>query len=538
MGELCWKCGALPKDIIASVDLREVPSQSSTYLLQSNDIPLETDIPFFRDIISCGQARMDQLDAQIDSLQSTLTKLTRTRGATAEYVRQHRAVISPLRRMPPELLCEIFALAWFSEEDEDTTNTARVPWYLGHICRSWRDAAVSYPPLWCSISTSSEGICPLAMMETQLARSGNALLRVFWRRVEFVDPRCLGLVVAQCGRWHSLCLDCTVANRVSDEDAGNSDGDTEGEDSSMLDWLSPTAGHLAHLERLELVAPNLDLVIPEVFSPASALRKVILTGRNFGTPSPSVSIPWAQLTHYRGSYTMAQHMEILKAAAPTLVECALGVEWIFAHPPEVVTFPHLRRLCVQSYTVLGHFTAPLLETLSSVGGACSITLLAFIRCSSCPLTKLAVTGCDFVDRLVPLLRELTALTCLLIGTLLSNDVTQANLFNALALPEVCPNLASFSFGYNPSIFHMSISDFAADPFFAMANSRLEPGRPCRLKYLRLVYSVCLNWHEDREREREPYIEADIKAQMGMLRDEGLDAALIDYDEFLGWGDFF
>ncbi|KAJ7629693.1 hypothetical protein DFH06DRAFT_1480258 [Mycena polygramma] len=39
-------------------------------------------------------------------------------------------------------------------------------------------------------------------------------------------------------------------------------------------------------------------------------------------------------------------------------------------------------------------------------------------------------------------------------------------------------------------------------------------------------------------DREPYIEADIKARLEMLRDEGLDAVLIDYDEFLGWGDFF
>ncbi|KAJ7629700.1 hypothetical protein DFH06DRAFT_1005704, partial [Mycena polygramma] len=154
MDTICSKCQAPAQEAVLDLPELEISRRLSD-LLQSNVAPLESDIPFIRNIVSGGQDRVDAFDAQIDSLQATLAQLIRRRAETAEYVRQHRAVISPVRRVPPELLCEIFALAWLSEDDENT-NTARVPWHFGHICRSWRDMAVSYPPLWCSISTSSE----------------------------------------------------------------------------------------------------------------------------------------------------------------------------------------------------------------------------------------------------------------------------------------------------------------------------------------------------------------------------------------------
>ncbi|KAJ7849452.1 hypothetical protein B0H13DRAFT_2402766, partial [Mycena leptocephala] len=89
-----------------------------------------------QDIVSEGQKWLDTLDVQIEALHTSIAELLRMRDGKAEHVRQHRAIISPIRRVPQELVCEILALTLSRDKrDEDR---ALQPRYLGHICRSWR----------------------------------------------------------------------------------------------------------------------------------------------------------------------------------------------------------------------------------------------------------------------------------------------------------------------------------------------------------------------------------------------------------------
>jgi hypothetical protein len=53
--------------IVLSLELSSSPD--FTHLLKSNDIPLNSDIPFIRNIISNGQTRLDELNDQIENLQ-------------------------------------------------------------------------------------------------------------------------------------------------------------------------------------------------------------------------------------------------------------------------------------------------------------------------------------------------------------------------------------------------------------------------------------------------------------------------------------
>ncbi|KAJ7908577.1 hypothetical protein B0H13DRAFT_1481435, partial [Mycena leptocephala] len=112
-----------------------------------NDLPLHSEIPFIRDIITDGQNRADALDIEIRHLEATLVKLVRQRDENAECVRQHRVVLHPIRRVPPELICEIFA--WTLDHVSGNDGVAnKPPWHVGHICRSWRFYASAYPQLW------------------------------------------------------------------------------------------------------------------------------------------------------------------------------------------------------------------------------------------------------------------------------------------------------------------------------------------------------------------------------------------------------
>ncbi|KAJ7888089.1 hypothetical protein B0H14DRAFT_2219941, partial [Mycena olivaceomarginata] len=83
---------------------------------------------------------------QVDALEAAIARLTRKRDEIAENIRQHRAILSPIRRVPPELVCEILVLSLSSDDDRDIANEP--PWHLGHICRFWRHCVLACPALW------------------------------------------------------------------------------------------------------------------------------------------------------------------------------------------------------------------------------------------------------------------------------------------------------------------------------------------------------------------------------------------------------
>ncbi|KAJ7087457.1 hypothetical protein C8R44DRAFT_687293, partial [Mycena epipterygia] len=119
-------------------------------LLESNDIPLDSEIPAIRKIISDNQARVDTLNARIDALRIAMEELIAERDPIHEYVRKLAAVISPVRRMPSDVMGQIFALTLPHTRGlgEAFKRVNWAPWRLGLICRSWRNWAVTDPFLW------------------------------------------------------------------------------------------------------------------------------------------------------------------------------------------------------------------------------------------------------------------------------------------------------------------------------------------------------------------------------------------------------
>ncbi|KAJ7852578.1 hypothetical protein B0H13DRAFT_2673865 [Mycena leptocephala] len=404
------------------------PLLDLTQLLTSNDVPIDSDVPVI----------------QISSLKTCgATSKARREGGN---VRQHRAIISPVRRVPHELICEIFALTLSSGMLDDEDRALQPPWYLGHICRSWRHAAVSFCPLWSSItippSLSSSDSRLLPAIEAQLLRTANASLDMGWSDVQDdINPRLLDIVFPHCSRWRSLRIQVTALY-----------------EDRQLSWLHPVRGHLDRLEKLEVISTR-DTFIPDVFSNAPKLREVILTGEvlypHRFSPT-SIVIPWEHITHYRGAYPAARHLEILRAA-PNLLECVVGIiDFVDFHPDvdPTVIIPRLRRLCVEEDRFLLHLTAPLLEELSSEWFE-PPSLLSFVQRSSCTLKKLALIRCRIPDDIVTVLRNIPSITDLLLVMEYSenedNEDTfgqeQIDLFSAMHISgtpaDICPNLTSF-----------------------------------------------------------------------------------------------
>ncbi|KAJ6594771.1 hypothetical protein B0H19DRAFT_1096672 [Mycena capillaripes] len=160
MAQFFLNCGAPPSTLPLLLDPpSEAFSPDLTHLLTSNNPPLESEIPSVCAVISEGEDRIRPLDAHIDALKAqiqdlrdSLTQFVRRRNEAAEYVRQRRAILSPVQRLSPELIYEILGLTWASSCLEDEDRVPEPTWYLGHICGPWRLCALSYPTLWSSIT--------------------------------------------------------------------------------------------------------------------------------------------------------------------------------------------------------------------------------------------------------------------------------------------------------------------------------------------------------------------------------------------------
>ncbi|KAJ7131336.1 hypothetical protein C8R44DRAFT_978220 [Mycena epipterygia] len=116
-------------------------SSRLVHLFESNDTPLDSEIPDICQNISDNQARVDALNAQIDMLRpvrpALMEALIAERDEGEELVLKLATVVSPVRRVPPEIMYGIFALTLPHTRrlvilsDNDTSSVSpllHIPW--------------------------------------------------------------------------------------------------------------------------------------------------------------------------------------------------------------------------------------------------------------------------------------------------------------------------------------------------------------------------------------------------------------------------
>ncbi|KAJ7696640.1 hypothetical protein B0H14DRAFT_2418418, partial [Mycena olivaceomarginata] len=128
------------------VDKPVDPSTISRDVLDTNNTPFETTIPSIREFVSRGSVRRAFLDAKIGSLKAELDKLLEERNLLDTEIRKHEGALSPLRRIPPEILSLILTLA--SPFTASVMNIEDGPWALSAVCGQWRSIVLAQPRLW------------------------------------------------------------------------------------------------------------------------------------------------------------------------------------------------------------------------------------------------------------------------------------------------------------------------------------------------------------------------------------------------------
>lgn len=450
-----------------------------SHILFTNYAPNASETAQIIEFCSKPEAELAKLDLEIRKLQQALEDLTRQRNDIQDVVDSHRALLSPVRRVPVEILQNIFVLCRHAERNP-AMDESEAPLLLGRICRSWREICIGTAELWSSLHlvgydgftsdlTSATNVTSENMerLVVWLERSGDVPLNISL----FIPPhydspsppsQFLAAILPYAHRWRCIDLispesDLTVFRELKSNDV------------PLLETFSyrptgvrsPTDNALL----LETLLPFLDA--------APILHQLSL---QLSSRLPSFESLWPRLTELCitdqiSSWNMAKWVQVL-AACTRLRACTLSY-YPLPEEPDVlgsrIVLPHLRSLSIHSllgrihpsrhFSLLDYLTLPNLHDLKSVGH-CSVrvipSIIELLRRSACLLEKLVIQEEELKVEdlrqclyLTPDLRELD----LSLPTCFGDDIDSHRLENILhalstsTMPSatLCPNLRSVVF---------------------------------------------------------------------------------------------
>ncbi|KAJ7623626.1 hypothetical protein FB45DRAFT_926270, partial [Roridomyces roridus] len=352
-------------------------------LAKTNEPPNAAELDFMRPFLSKIAARLTRFDNEITQLKDRLQRLETERGKLAEYHTQHAGIVSPLRRVPPEILAEIFSwtLPTIDEVEGDVSDLQQSPWVLTQVSSLWRRTAISIPWLWSSITWSDWAMSPpLPMIQAQVDRARN--LRISFYAYESgsaaAQVEMFEFLSEHCARWVDLKLRITAA---------------------LGPHLAALRGRLPSLQRLwlrwdtEQSEATVDSI--ECFETASSLVDIGLQNESRFIP---ILVPAHQLTSYRIHGPWEFHHRVIKLC-PNLVEANLALEFDdeqqWPDPQDTIDLPRLRRLFVNHTPILGFLCTPALSEIGLVleeGADPCQDLDGFVVRSSCALHRLTLVG--------------------------------------------------------------------------------------------------------------------------------------------------
>ncbi|KAJ7603813.1 hypothetical protein FB45DRAFT_811734 [Roridomyces roridus] len=388
----CTECGALtipegPElDLSVTTDLGTLARHLT--LMNTNDPPQDSERLYVREVVSKADARLACVEDEISRLEDRLKVLLREHALLSEYRTKNVGILSPLRRMPPEILGQIFSWALPTDEQAKSPayrpNPKDSPWVLTWISSRWRAIAVSTHSLWSLVHVDAAGsLHSLSMIQTQVQRARGLKIHFYGRQERNAAPQIqlFRFLSEHSNRWEALCLRLT---------------------SALVPRLDSLRGQLPALRRLwlEWDTPESQNRIDwiECFGVAPCLVDVGVHSGNHFIP---VSLPARpnHITRYDLDADWPTHRRLL-AQLPNLVEArlqaSLGAPWP-DHTNHKTSLPHLRRLYASQTQVLNYLKAPALEEMAVhvhdvPPGYCKQSISAFIRRSSCSLRRLCLEG--------------------------------------------------------------------------------------------------------------------------------------------------
>lgn len=276
-----------------------------------------------------------------------------------KFIAAHKAIISAIRRIPPEIIQDIFQ--WLSailrdgwEANSKSEPKWALPFAYGQICSSWRSSALSVYSLWSlfpDIRKPKSRVgneLQLKYMTELLRRSRQSPIQfsfdaALWNRDPYPTA---DLLIQSSERWQVIEISGTAMG--------------------IYKYFHTILGRIPNLERLTIsvVMFDGDSDVLDMFQVAPKLRKVQLSGHRID----DIKLPNYQLVDFTSvvvharnplsQLTNAHHLEILyyESRSPGPITNV-----------NMISLPSLKRLFVvlhQSFPpVLDFLTVPILEGL-------------------------------------------------------------------------------------------------------------------------------------------------------------------------------
>ncbi|KAJ7155846.1 hypothetical protein C8R46DRAFT_1116605 [Mycena filopes] len=402
---LCSQCGANvtsrhPPQPQGTLDAAS-PGTRPYILLNSNEAPLESDVPVITSALRSLDERLVHLDDEILRLRQQLERLEEERAAVSSRRSQTQRILSALRRIPPEILGYIFSLTLPIPRKARRTvvPVKESPWTLSHVSRYWRAVALSESSLWSLVTLDYEDpapFYPLSMVETQIARAKR--LKIHFYGFEKLHPQpqteMFQFLAQHAVQWEELSLRVT---------------------SHIAPLLSTLRDRLPLLRRFYLLwepedEPAIDRV--ECFQNAPLLVGACISD----FPPIAVLFPAHNLTQYQcHASSWGTHVEILRQT-PNLVDTRLTVDAIENWPDgqEIIDLTCLRRLLVSHAELLHFLRLPVLEELTidceeTEGPNILGALRSAVSRSSCVLRRLCFWGLPVLTSTSDILGQFTSI---------------------------------------------------------------------------------------------------------------------------------
>ncbi|KAF7972270.1 hypothetical protein HWV62_18600 [Athelia sp. TMB] len=380
--------------------------------------PSPAECSVLREKISQFDAEISKLDNEIEREDKLLHALHGERNAFARTSAQYQNALHPTRRLPAEILGEIF-IQWRDMQQEKWEERGKTwPSTPSKVCQHWRAVAVSTSRLWNHLNIPCHGHNPTATAELTriwLERSGSLPLAIeigytflghHWRPRGSVRENLSAceLVKNQAFRWK------TIRIRTEKTCAMTSFLESFPEDMpllSILDISGPTSAETSSFTTLKYVPALRELVLD---------RNIFLFRYQF---------PWAQLTSCTlgrtGNYTSQDGHDII-GQAPRLQMCKLHLDATFSYSTMSHHIHHANLLTLHVtvltganiWRMLNAITTPALTTLTftqtrEAGPEGPDHIVSLITRSGCQLKQLEidVQGRPFSHRDILTLFHLT-----------------------------------------------------------------------------------------------------------------------------------
>ncbi|KII85672.1 hypothetical protein PLICRDRAFT_116328, partial [Plicaturopsis crispa FD-325 SS-3] len=122
------------------------PNSPVPKLLMNNESPSPMEEHSAREILDDAKTRLSCVKTELARIDDARRWLLGEQAILKRTITGHESIVSPCRRLPAELLSEIFSFCLPAAKVVPQPDKA--PLLLTRVCRKWRAIALSTPALW------------------------------------------------------------------------------------------------------------------------------------------------------------------------------------------------------------------------------------------------------------------------------------------------------------------------------------------------------------------------------------------------------